>query len=183
MEKRGILMPRFCRWGKWCATLRSAAALQFLRRRSCASVGCGSSRVAASGGQGGIGGLRVPPTPSLDSLLTPLYRRRSAMGMEAARRCALARRSAAGAMVYAALRSAVALRVVWCILAPLLAAAAALWQPPAAKEGQGDCDFSAPHCALTRPVFRAAARQPHSSRATRDLRGPSYPPLETPPLR
>ena len=27
------------------------------------------------------------------------------------------------------------------ILAPLLAAAAALWLPPAAKEGQGDCDF------------------------------------------
>ena len=26
-------------------------------------------------------------------------------------------------------------------LAPLLAAAAAAWQPPAAKEGQGDCDF------------------------------------------
>ena len=27
------------------------------------------------------------------------------------------------------------------VLAPLLAAAAALWQPPAAKDGQGDCDF------------------------------------------
>ena len=60
----------------------------------CAAFGCGSSRVAASGGQGGIGGLRVPPTPSLDSLLTPLYRRRSAVGMEAAGRRVLARRSA-----------------------------------------------------------------------------------------
>ena len=49
-------------------------------RRSCAAYGCDSSPVAASGGQGGIGGLRVPPTPSLDSLLTPLYRRRSARG-------------------------------------------------------------------------------------------------------
>ena len=77
--------------------LRSAVALQLLWRRSCAAVGCGSSRVAASGGQGGIGGLRVPPTPSLDSLLTPLYRRRSARGMEAAGRGVLARRSAAGA--------------------------------------------------------------------------------------
>ena len=46
--------------------------------------------------------------------------------------------------------------------------------------------FPAPHCALARPVFRAAARQPHSSRAARDLRGPSLDsplPLETPPLR
>ena len=61
--------------------------------RSCAAFGCGSSRVAASGGQGGIGGLRVPPTPSLDSLLTPLYRRRSARGLEAAGRGVLVRRA------------------------------------------------------------------------------------------
>ena len=27
------------------------------------------------------------------------------------------------------------------VLAPILAAIAAMWQPPAAKEGQGDCDF------------------------------------------
>ena len=46
----------------------------------CAADTCWRSLVAASGGQGGIGGLRVPPTPSLDSLLTPLYRRRSAGG-------------------------------------------------------------------------------------------------------
>ena len=62
--------------------------------RPCAAFGCGSSHVAASGGQGGIGGLRVPPTPSLDSLLTPLYRRRSAEGMEAAGQGVLMRRAA-----------------------------------------------------------------------------------------
>ena len=92
--------------------------------------------MAASGGQGGIGGLRVPPTPSLDSLLTPLYRRRSAMGMEAAEHCILVQGSALLQRVkIVALCSAVALRVVWCILAPLLLVGAALWQPPAAKEG------------------------------------------------
>ena len=64
---------------------------------SCAALGCGSGGVAAAGGQGGIGGLRVPPPPSLDSLLTPLYRRRSAEGLEAAERGVLARRSASGA--------------------------------------------------------------------------------------
>ena len=41
----------------------------------------------------------------------------------------------------AALRSSVALRIRGGVLAPLMAAIAALWQPPAAKEGQGDCDF------------------------------------------
>ena len=80
-------------------SLCSSVALLVLRRRSCAADSCGSSRVAASGGQGGIGGLRVPPTPSLDSLLTPLYRRRSAEGLEAARRGVLARHFAAGAKV------------------------------------------------------------------------------------
>ena len=39
------------------------------RRRSCAAYGCDSSLVAASGGQGGPGGLRFPPRPSLDSPL------------------------------------------------------------------------------------------------------------------
>ena len=76
----------------WCSAFCRCFAV--LWQRSCAALGCGSSRVAASGGQGGIGGLRVPPTPSLDSLLTPLYRRRSAEGLEAAERCVLARRSA-----------------------------------------------------------------------------------------
>ena len=37
--------------------LRSTATLRLSRRRSCAAYGCGSSRVAASGGQGGLGGL------------------------------------------------------------------------------------------------------------------------------
>ena len=41
----------------------------------------------------------------------------------------------------AALRSAVALRFLGSVLAPLLPVGAAVWQPPAAKEGQGDCDF------------------------------------------
>ena len=83
-----------------------------LRRLPCAAFGCGSSRVAASGGQGGIGGLRVPPTPSLDSLLTPLYRRRSAEGLDAAGRGVIARRSAVGARGWCVgLRSIVALRL------------------------------------------------------------------------
>ena len=38
----------------------------FAARPCDAGAGC-SDLVAASGGQGGIGGLRVPPTPSLDS--------------------------------------------------------------------------------------------------------------------
>ena len=64
------------------------------------------------------------------------------LGMEAAERRVLTRRSGAGARGWCvALRSAVALRAVRRVLAPLLAALAAVWQPPAAKEGQGDCDF------------------------------------------
>ena len=69
-------------------------------------------------------------------------------------------------------------------------AAGACWRSlVAASGGQGGIGglrFPAPHCAHSRPVFRAAARQPHSSRAARDLRGPSLDsplPLETPPLR
>ena len=51
-------------------------------------------------------------------------------------------KKAAGANGFCdALRSYVALRVSWRILAPLLLVGAAMWQPPAAKEGQGDCDF------------------------------------------
>ena len=64
------------------------------------------------------------------------------MGLEAAERCGLTRRSAAVAKGWCvALRSAAALRPSWRVLAPLMAALAAAWQPPAAKEGQGDCDF------------------------------------------
>ena len=53
----------------WCVALRSAVDLRLSWRPSCAAFGCGSSRVAASGGQGGPGGLRFPPRPSLDSPL------------------------------------------------------------------------------------------------------------------
>ena len=126
----------------WYVALRSVVVLQLSRRHPCAAVAGGSHRVAASGGQGGPGGLRVPPTPSLDSLLAPLYRRRSAMGLEAAERRVLARRSAVVARGRGvALRSIVAVRLARLVLAPHLAAIAAAWQPPAAKEGQGDCDF------------------------------------------
>ena len=60
----------------------------------------------------------------------------------AAGRCVLARHSAAGAKsMCVALRSAVALRHRGGVLAPLLPERATAWQPPAAKEGQGDCDF------------------------------------------
>ena len=60
----------------------------------------------------------------------------------AAGRCVLTQRSALlQRSVHVALRSAVALRFCGGVLAPHLAAAAALWLPPAAKEGQGDCDF------------------------------------------
>ena len=55
-------------------------------------------------------------------LLYPLKRRRSAGGLEAAERCVLTRRSAAGAReLGVALRSCVALRAVWRVLAPHLA--------------------------------------------------------------
>ena len=53
--------------GFWGSVLPLPCGLSW--RRSCAAFGCGSSRVAASGGQGGPGGLRFPPRPSLDSPL------------------------------------------------------------------------------------------------------------------
>ena len=59
-----LLLQRFVH-----VALRSFATLRLSRLRSCADFGCGSSRVAASGGQGGPGGLRFPPRPSLDSPL------------------------------------------------------------------------------------------------------------------
>ena len=71
-----------------------------------------------------------------------MKRRRSAEGLEAAERRVLTRRSAVGAKdERVALHFSVAVQVLRRFLAPLMAAAAALWQPPAAKEGQGDCDF------------------------------------------
>ena len=113
----------------FCRCLASFAA------HSCAAVTCWRNHVAASGGQGGIGGWRVPPTPSLDSLLTPLYRRRSAEGLEAAERCVLARRSGAGARgLCVALNSSVALRLLW----RRPCAAVACWRyRVAASGGQG----------------------------------------------
>ena len=87
-------------------------------------------------------GIASSPYSLLGFSGTPLYRRRSAVGLEAAGRRGLTRRSAAGARGgCAALRSAVALRLLRRILAPLLPEGATAWQPPAAKEGQGDCDF------------------------------------------
>ena len=85
--------------------------------------------------------MRVPATPSLDSRVplctaaAPLWgwRRRSAAFWRGA--------LPLGQCVCIALRSAVSLLTSRRILAPLWAAAAAAWQPPAAKEGQGDCDF------------------------------------------
>ena len=56
-------------------------------------------------------------------------------------RPAACKKAAGGKGFCDAIRSSVALRAVGCVLAPLLAAAAAAWLPPAAKEGQGDCDF------------------------------------------
>ena len=93
---------------------------------------------AAKKGQGDCDFPLGPPW----ILLYPLKRRRSAEGLEAAERCVLARRSAVGTKCgYVDLRSAVALLVVWRILAPLVLEGATLWLPPAAKEGQGDCEF------------------------------------------
>ena len=66
---------------------------------SCAAFGCGSSLVAASGGQGGLGGLRFPPKSSLDSPL-PLKTPPLRYGAVAAR----AGRCAAGAGSISALR-------------------------------------------------------------------------------
>ena len=58
----------------------------------------------------------------------------------------------------AALRSCAALRISRRILAPLMAAAAAVWLPPAAKEGEGDCEFPLlPPWILFSPLCTAAA--------------------------
>ena len=71
-----------------------------------------------------------------------MKRRRSAEWLEAAERCVLAQRSALLQRGWGvALRSGAALRHRGGVLAPLLPERATAWQPPAAKEGQGDCDF------------------------------------------
>ena len=74
-----------------------------------------------------------------------------------------------------ALRFCDGLRVVRRILAPLVLAAAAVWQPPAAKEGQGDCDFPlGPPWILLYPLKRrrsARGRWRHGLAAARRARG------------
>ena len=69
--------------------------------------------------------------------------------------------------VRAALRSAFAFQVSRHVLAPQLLEFAALWQPPAAKEGQGDCEFPllppwilfSPLCTAAAPLGEEAAEQ------------------------
>ena len=73
-----------------------------------------------------------PPWILLLPLETPPLR----WGLEAAGRRVLTRRSAVVADGFrVALSSYVAVRLSRCVLAPLVAAAAAVWLPPAAKEG------------------------------------------------
>ena len=124
----------------------------------CAAFGCGSSRVAASGGQGGLGGLRVPPRPSLDSPLpleTPPLR--YGVGGGGALRSGVALCLVAKGWC-GAWRSSAALWASRRILAPHLAAIAAVWQPPAAKEGYGDFEFPLlPPWILFLPLCTAAA--------------------------
>ena len=90
--------------------------------------------------------------------------------------CPAACKKAAGANGFCdAIRSYVALRVSWRILAPLLLVGAAMWQPPAAKEGQGDCDFPlGPPWILLYPLKRrrsAEGRWRRGLAATRQARG------------
>ena len=86
--------------------MRSCVVLRVSQRLPCAADCCGSSHVAASGGQGGLGGLRFPPKSSLDSPL-PLETPPLRYGAVAAR----AGRCAAGAGSISALRRISA--VVW----------------------------------------------------------------------
>ena len=67
--ERRVLTRRSAAGAMVCVALRSSVVLWVSRRRPCAAFGCGSSLVTASGGQGGPGGLRFPPRPSLDSPL------------------------------------------------------------------------------------------------------------------
>ena len=154
--------------------------------RSCAAVTGGSHRVAASGGQGGLGGLRFPPRPSLDSPLpleTPPLRWGDGGGGAVRSNAALCLVAMGEGCCFACGRCIAAFAAHPC------AAYGCGSSHVAASGGQGGIGglrVPAPHCALTRPVFRAAARQPHSSRAARDLCEPSLDsplPLETPPLR
>ena len=123
--------------------LRSAVALRAVWRVLASLLAAAAALWQPPAAKEGQGDCDFPLGPPW-ILLYPLKRRRSAEGLEAAGRCAFAWRSAVVAKDWVggvALRSSVALRHSRCVLAPHLAAAAALWQPPAAKEGQGDCDF------------------------------------------
>ena len=125
-----------CRWGKWFVCCSAFCLCGF----------CGGILVplllegaalwqppAAKEGQGDCDFPLGPPW----ILLYPLKRRRSAEGLEAAERRVLTRRTsveASDGLLYS-VRSAVTGLSLWRFLAPPLAAAAALWLPPAAKEG------------------------------------------------
>ena len=70
MSERRVLTRRFDVLGQ--GVLRGFAfyrCIAAFAARSCAAGACWRSLVAASGGQGGPGGLRFPPRPSLDSPL------------------------------------------------------------------------------------------------------------------
>ena len=115
--------------------MRSAVELQVSRRILAplmAAVEALWQPPAAKEGQGDCDFPLGPPW----ILLYPLKRRRSARGLEAAERRVLARRSAVGARGFALLCVLALPCGLWGnFLAPLIAAAAALWLPPAAKEG------------------------------------------------
>ena len=109
-----------------------------------------------------------------------LVARRSAGGLRLSRRrscaaygCGRALRSYAalcrpGMGFCGVLRSFVALRFRGGVLAPLVLVGAALWQPPAAKEGQGDCDFPlGPPWILLYPLKRRRSARGGGGRATR----------------
>ena len=121
--------------GGWCVALRSVVPCSFgatfLRRCCRRDPPRGSLRRPRRDR-----GIASSPYSLLGFSGTPLYRRRSARGLEAAERCVLVRRSALlQRLRLVALSSVVALRAARLVLAPLWAAAAALWLPPAAKEG------------------------------------------------
>ena len=174
MSERRVLTRRFDVLGQ--GVLRGFAfyrCIAAFAARSCAAGACWRSLVAASGGQGGPGGLRFPPRPSLDSPLpleTPPLRY-GVGGGGALRSYAALRLVAKG--LGAAFRSFVALRLSRRRSCAAYGCGSSRVAASGGQGGLGGLRFPAPHCAHLRPVFRAAARQPHSSRAARDLRGPS----------
>ena len=110
--------------------LRSAVALRLLRRILAPLLAAAAAAWLPPAAKEGQGDCDFPLGPPW-ILLYPLKRRRSARGLEAAERCVLAQRSAAGARGgCVALRSSVALLISRRVLAPLLAALAALRLPP-----------------------------------------------------